>query len=101
MKAEVTLGDSTDKLNGVGQVLQKKLCSIGIKAISDILFHLPIRYEDRTRLTPIHEIIPRRKALIEGVIEDSRVIFQGRRALICRISDLTSSIQIRFFFFNR
>ena len=101
MKAEVTLGDSTDKLNGVGQALQKKLCSIGVKAISDILFHLPIRYEDRTRLTPIHEIIPRRKALIEGVIEDSRVIFQGRRALICRISDLTSSIQIRFFFFNR
>ena len=101
MKAEVTLGDSTDKLNGVGQVLQKKLSSMGVKSISDILFHLPIRYEDRTRLTPIDEIIPRRKALIEGVIEDSRVIFQGRRALICRISDLTSSIQIRFFFFNR
>jgi ATP-dependent DNA helicase RecG len=68
MKTEVTLGDSTDKLNGVGQALQKKLCSIGVKVISDMLFHLPIRYEDRTKLTPIHEIIPRRKALIEGVI---------------------------------
>jgi ATP-dependent DNA helicase RecG len=101
MKKEVALSDSTDKLNGVGQALQKKLHNIGVNVISDMLFHLPIRYEDRTKLTPIHEIMAGRKVFIEGIIEDSRVIFRGRRALICRVSDETGSLQIRFFFFNR
>jgi ATP-dependent DNA helicase RecG len=101
MKKEATLSDSTDKLNGVGKALQQKLHGIGIHAISDILFHLPIRYEDRTRLTLIRKLSPQKKTLIEGVIEDSRVIFQGRRSLICRVSDETGSLQIRFFFFNR
>ena len=45
-------------LSGVGAAISDKLSRIGIHNLQDLLFHLPIRYEDRTRVTPIADLRP-------------------------------------------
>ena len=45
-------------LSGVGAAISNKLAKIGIHNLQDLLFHLPIRYEDRTRITPIAHLRP-------------------------------------------
>lgn len=96
-----SLSDPVSSLTGVGLRLQEKLERIGISKIQDLLFHLPYRYIDRTHLTPIGALRPGHDAYIQGEIELTQVRFGRRRSLLCRISDGTGAIVLRFFYFSK
>ncbi|MAJ86832.1 MAG: ATP-dependent DNA helicase RecG [Cellvibrionales bacterium TMED148] len=88
-------------LRGVGPKLEKKLFKLGIREVLDLIFHLPIRYLDKTKITPIGALQPRTHAQIEGDIRGCDVLFGRRRSLICRIQDQTGTTTLRFFHFNQ
>ena len=88
-------------LPGVGPALAKKLQRISINSIQDLLFLLPIRYEDRTRLTDIGSLVHGQRVTIEGTIELSEVVYRKRRMLLCHLADGTGSLLLRFFHFSK
>ena len=88
-------------LRGVGPKLEKKLFKLGITKVLDLLFHLPIRYIDKTKITPIGALQPQTQAQIEGEIRGCDVVFGKRRSLICRVQDQTGTTTLRFFHFSR
>jgi len=90
-----------DKLRGVGPQLAGKLQKLGLHSIQDLLFHLPLRYIDRTKITAIGGIQPLTEVVIEGEIKASDVVFGRRRSLVCRIQDHSGTITLRFFHFNQ
>ena len=92
---------SLTDLKGVGQKGLIKLNKIGINSIEDLLFHLPIRYNDKTKLSKIADLEAGKKLLFEGRIEKANVIFFKKRMFVVRISDETGSVQLRFFYFNK
>ncbi|HEV2110876.1 MAG TPA: ATP-dependent DNA helicase RecG, partial [Gammaproteobacteria bacterium] len=61
---------------------------------------LPLRYEDRSRVTPIGALRPGFHATVEGVIELTETVFRGRRMLLTRLADGTGALTLRFFHFN-
>ncbi|MGR9073271.1 MAG: ATP-dependent DNA helicase RecG, partial [Gammaproteobacteria bacterium] len=87
-------------LTGIGGETVKRLQKLGINTIRDLLFHLPLRYEDRTRLYPIGSLAPGMTALVSGHIELTDVLMRGRRSLLCRIGDGTGLLTLRFFHFS-
>jgi ATP-dependent DNA helicase RecG len=87
-------------LKGVGPKLADKLARLGLHTVQDVLFHLPFRYEDRTRLTPIGALRPGREALFAGTVELADVVFRKRRSLVVRLADGTGHVHLRFFHFN-
>ncbi|MFU2112950.1 ATP-dependent DNA helicase RecG [Glaesserella parasuis] len=87
-------------LSGVGAAISEKLSRIGINNVQDLLFHLPMRYEDRTRITPIADVRPESFATVEGFVQLTEVQFGRRPILSTTISDGTSKITLKFFNFN-
>ncbi|AGH39378.1 ATP-dependent DNA helicase recG [Bibersteinia trehalosi USDA-ARS-USMARC-188] len=87
-------------LSGVGAAVSAKLTKIGINNVQDLLFHLPYRYEDRTRITPMIDLRPDSYATIEGVVQLTEVQFGKRPILSTTLSDGTSKITLKFFNFN-
>ena len=71
-------------LKGVGPALAKRLAKLGIESVADLLFWLPTRYEDRTRIVPIGSLRPGMRVAVEGAIELAEVVFRGRRSLLVR-----------------
>lgn len=92
---------SVDTLRGVGPQLATKLKKLGLYNLQDLLFHLPLRYIDRTQITPIGGIQPMTEVVIEGEVRASDVVFGRRRSLVCRVQDHSGVISLRFFHFNR
>ena len=93
-------GPVTD-LKGVGAKVAERLQKLGIEQIQDLLFHLPLRYQDRTRLLPLGSLKPQQEALIEGTVRLSQVKFGRRRSLLCYIDDGTGFLVLRFFHFSK
>ncbi len=87
-------------LSGVGASQADKLAKLGLETIQDLLLHLPLRYEDRTRLYAISDLQPGLFATIEGEVLRSDISFGRRRMLTCQISDGTGLVTLRFFNFN-
>lgn len=87
-------------LAGVGNAIAEKLSRIGINNVQDLLFHLPTRYEDRTRITPIIDLRPDSYATIEGIVQLTEVQFGKRPILSTTLSDGSSKITLKFFNFN-
>ncbi len=90
-----------DTLKGVGNAMAEKLAVIGIHTLQDVLFHLPFRYQDRTRLSKIGELVPGREAVICAEVLIADVVVRQRRSLLVRINDGTGSITLRFFHFSQ
>jgi len=87
-------------LSGVGPSMEERLARCGIHTIQDLLFHLPYRYQDRTRITPIIQSRVGDHAVIHGKITQA-VLRPGRKAsLVCTLADNTGEIRLRFFHFN-
>ena len=91
---------SLTALRGVGAALAQRLEQLGVHAPSDLLFLLPLRYEDRTRLHPIGALLPGQRAVVEGEVLLSDINFRRRRQLLVRLSDNSGSITLRFFHFS-
>jgi len=100
-KASLSLTDSVLELSGVGPKVEEKLNRVGILTIQDCLFHLPLRYQDKTRLSLIGTLQAGQEALVEGTIEITQIKFGRRRSLLCLISDGTGTLMLRFFHFSR
>ena len=90
-----------EKLRGVGPLLAAKLQKLGLYTIQDLLFHLPLRYIDRTKITAIGGVQPLTEVVIEGEVRGSDVVFGRRRSLVCRVQDHSGLMTLRFFHFNQ
>ena len=87
--------------HGVGPRLEETLAEQGIHSAQDLLFHLPARYEDRTRIHPIGGLYPGATIQVEGEVEHSAIV-RGRRAmLVVVLADGTGLITLRFFHFRQ
>ncbi|WP_428035437.1 ATP-dependent DNA helicase RecG [Amphritea sp.] len=88
------------ELKGVGAALQLKLGKLEIYTLQDLLFHLPLRYQDRTRIMPIGGLRPGDEGVIEGEVKGADIAMGRRRSLVCRLQDGTGTITLRFFHFS-
>lgn len=73
MSEQLLDGVPLTALSGVGAAIAEKLSRIGINNVQDLLFHLPMRYEDRTRVTPIADVRPESYCTIEGFVQLTEV----------------------------
>lgn len=89
------------QLGGVGEKVAAKLAGLGISTVQDVLFHLPMRYQDRTRVRQVGTLLPGEEVMIEVEIDVSEVVMRRRRSLLCRVSDGTGSLTLRFFHFSQ
>lgn len=90
----------TIEFSGIGQKMADKLKKLNIRNAQDVLFHLPYRYEDRTRYTNINAARPEQSILIRGIIETVQQISYGRRSLIVRLHDGTGAMNLRMFHYS-
>jgi len=87
-------------LKGVGPRLAARLEHLGIHTVEDLLFHLPLRYQDRTRVVPIGTLRPGDEAVIEGEVLLTEIKHGKRRMLLSRIGDGSGALTLRFFHFS-
>ena len=87
-------------LRGVGEALALRLRALGVETTQDLLFLLPLRYEDRTRVVPLGELRPGQRASVEGDVLLTEVAFRGRRQMLCKIADGSGFLTLRFFYFT-
>ncbi|HEX5961693.1 MAG TPA: ATP-dependent DNA helicase RecG [Rhodanobacteraceae bacterium] len=89
-------------LPGVGPALADTLRRLGVERVQDLWFHLPLRYEDRTRITPIRDLVAGEAAQVEGVVEAVETGFRYRPQLRVAIGDASrDTLVLRFFHFRR
>lgn len=87
-------------LRGVGPALAERLSKLGVTQVQDLLFVLPLRYEDRTHVETIGALVPGSRVVVEGEIQLTEITFRRRRQLLCRISDGSGFLTLRFFYFS-
>ncbi|PMR74805.1 ATP-dependent DNA helicase RecG [Billgrantia endophytica] len=87
-------------LKGVGEALVLKLARLRVESVADLLFHLPLRYQDRTRITPVGTLRAGHEAVVEGEVVASEVVRGRRRSLLVRLRDGSGILSLRFFHFS-
>ncbi|MEZ8026256.1 ATP-dependent DNA helicase RecG [Enterovibrio norvegicus] len=100
MRASMLDAVPLTSLTGVGGKMAEKLEKIGLFTVQDLLFHLPYRYEDRTRIWPIMSLMPGQHGTVEGEIVSNNTTFGRRRMLTVKLTDGNGSLTLRFFNFN-
>ncbi len=88
-------------LRGVGAALAARLAVLGVEQVQDLLFVLPTRYEDRTRVQPIGSLLPGSRVVVEGEVLLTEVVFRRRRQMLCRLADGSGFLTLRFFHFSK
>jgi ATP-dependent DNA helicase RecG len=96
-----SLSASVGTLRGVGPKLQQRLEELGLCYVEDILYHFPLRYQDRTKLTAIGSLNDGVDAVIQGSIRLSSIVPGRRPTLIVKVEDGTGMLTVRFFHFRR
>jgi ATP-dependent DNA helicase RecG len=89
-----------DCLKGVGPGLKNRLAVLHLNNVQDLLFHLPLRYQDRTRIAPIGRVMLGQDVMLEGEVFSCEIEFGRRRSLVCRIKDGSGLLSLRFFHFS-
>src|SRR4029077_15749846 len=84
-------------LRGVGAALAERLARLHVSKVADLLFVLPLRYEDRTHVVAIGALTPGTRAAVEGEVQLTEVAYRGRRKLLCRLSEGSGMLTTRFF----
>jgi len=100
MDAVDIFSQPVETLIGIGPQIAKRLNKIGIFNCHDLLFHLPVRYEDRTRLHALGSVEDGDSVLVTGSIILTDILVRKRSMLLCRISDGTGFLTLRFFHFS-
>ena len=93
-------GDPVSQLRGVGPKLAGKLAEYGVHRVEDLLFHLPLRYQDRTRITPIGAAREGLDLVVEGEVRVADIAYGRRRSLVVRLQDGSGTLTLRFFHFS-
>ncbi|MCH8551586.1 MAG: ATP-dependent DNA helicase RecG [Natronospirillum sp.] len=88
-------------LKGVGPQLAEKLARLHLHRMSDLLFHLPLRYEDRTRTQPLGQLRLGQHALVQGTVVSAQVQMGRRRSLLVKVRDDSGEVGLRFYYFSR
>jgi len=88
-------------LKGVGPALEKTLEKLNLYRVDDLLFLLPLRYEDRTQLVHIGALEAGARCLVTGEVLLAETVYRGRRNLLVRLSDGSGQLTLRFFHFSR
>lgn len=91
---------SVTALKGVGPKLAERLAQLHIHSVQDLLFHLPLRYQDRSRITAIGALQVGQFAVVEASIRAADIVYGRRRSLMLRIQDGSGTLTLRFFHFN-
>ncbi|WP_406665480.1 ATP-dependent DNA helicase RecG [Gallaecimonas sp. GXIMD1310] len=96
------LGLSTpvSALKGVGPKVAEKMVKLGLKTVPDLWFHLPLRYEDRTRVCAIADLLPGMHIAIVAQVLSSEIVYGRRRMLVVQVSDGSATATLRFFNFS-
>ncbi len=81
---------------GVGPAVAEKLNKLGLRSEADLVFHLPLRYEDETRVTPIADAQPGLPTQFEASVVSCEVAFRPRRQLVARVADDSGDLVLRF-----
>ena len=92
--------DDLTSLKGIGPAIAEKLTKLDIHSQSDLMFLMPIRYEDRTSITPIGALSHDQQILIQGRVLLTNIVYRGRRTLLSQLSDDTGMVTLRFFSFS-
>lgn len=100
MKSHLLNNQPVNTLTGVGASQAAKLARLGLETVQDVLLHLPLRYEDRTHLYAIGDLLPGIYATVEGEVLRNDIVFGRKRMLTCQISDGSGVLTMRFFNFN-
>ena len=89
-----------ESLPGITPKAIEHLAKLNIATIFDLLFHLPIRYNDRTVITDIANIQCNTDVQITGRVYNAKVVFGRRRMMTAVLRDDTGEITLRFFHFS-
>jgi ATP-dependent DNA helicase RecG len=100
-KRVTTTAISITQVHGIGTKLAEKLLRLDIQYQEDLLWHLPLRYRDLTRITAVGALTLHAEALVEGTVRASSVVFGKRRSLLCLIQDSTGTLALRFYHFSK
>ena len=96
------LSDPIISLNGLGPKAQEKLNAIGIYNLEHLLFHLPNRYQNKTKFTFLNEAQVGTEALVQLTIDRIEEVATRQRQLLCYLSDDNNrTLLLRFFHFNQ
>src|SRR5262249_43117794 len=76
-----------------------KLAALDLRREFDLVLHLPLRYEDETRITPIAEAAPGEPVQVEGTVKSTKIVYRPKRQLLSHITDATGDLVLRFFNF--
>ena len=87
-------------LKGVGVKAAERLAKLGLNSVADLLFHLPLHYQDRTRLYAIADLKDGMQVSVQGRVLSCDLQSGKRRILKCKISDGNGSVTLNFFHFN-
>ena len=99
--ADSKLSNSLRSLSGVGPKVEQALNRLGIFHFLDLLFHLPSRFEDRTKLVNLNDLRPNTPQLLQGKITAQSLVTARRMQAILTFEDITGIAQIRLFHFSR
>ena len=98
----MNLQTPVENLKGVGPSVKEKLNKRGLISLADFLFLLPIKYQDRTRITAINDALPGQQVQMEVWVESARVVFGRQRQLLVKVYDTAGGqISLRFFNFSK
>nr|MBC8411408.1 ATP-dependent DNA helicase RecG [Paracoccaceae bacterium] len=92
--------DDLISLKGIGPAIAEKLTKLDVHSQSDLMFLMPVRYEDRTSITPIGALSHDQQILIQGRVLLTNIVYRGRRTLLSQLSDDTGMVTLRFFSFS-
>lgn len=87
-------------LRGVGAALVQRLAHLDIHTLQDLLFHLPHRYEDRSRILPIGSLRIGDAGVVEGEVAAADIVMGRRRSMQVTLRDQSGFLVLRFFHFN-
>jgi ATP-dependent DNA helicase RecG len=86
-------------LAGLSRSTLDRLAKLGINSKFDLVLHLPLRYDDETRLYSLNEAPPGQPVLVEGNVIKCDIQYRPRRQLVCHIEDGSGVLTLRFFNF--
>lgn len=87
---------AASRVPGARSDTERRLHNLGLIEPEDFVLHLPLRYEDETRITPIASARPGESAQVEGEILRSEVLYRPRRQLTAVIADDSGELQLRW-----
>lgn len=89
------------ELRGVGSKLAARLAELGLTRLEDLLFHFPLRYQDRTRITPIGALVDGVDAMVQAQVQLASVVPGRRRTLVIKVADMSGVLTVRLFHFRQ